>query len=162
MVGAQDPGTTFEKPRGVSKIEVRSGYAQVHLGDLGSPLADARLAVLKRVADAGISIDFLKLTPGGLSFLVQEAHADDVTRALSVAPCKTTVTGGRSIVLVYAANLRDEEGLLAKLVSIANACGVNMEHVSDMHDRMLLVTDDESARTLADRYQGEFSRSENR
>lgn len=148
--------TEFEKPRGVSTVEVRGGYAQVHVTNLAEPLADSRLRVLAAIADARISLDFLKLTQSGLSFLIQETQSTMASMALNSVSVDSQIKGGRSIVLVHAANLRDEEGLLAKLVSVAIGCGVAMEHLSDMHDRMLLVTDDGGATRLAKEFESRF------
>jgi aspartokinase len=155
---AESTQTEFEKPRGVNRVEVRDGYAQVHVSQLGAPLAESRLQALRAVASASVSIDFLKLTQGGLSFMVPEGSTGAVEPSLKELRCRFTVAPGRSIVLVHAANLRDEEGLLAKLVSIAIAAGVNIEHLSDMHDRMLLVTDDSGAKRLAKEYESQLLR----
>ncbi len=149
-------GTEFEKPRGVSGVEVREGYAQVHVQNLSEPVAGNRLDALKLVSNADISLDFLKLTHKGLSFLVPEALADTAQECLQQSGAEVSVACGRSIVLVHAVNIREEEGLLARLVSIAIGEGVPVEHVADMHDRMLLVTDDASARRLAAAYEREF------
>lgn len=109
---------------------------------------EGRLAVLQRVADARVSIDFLKLTPSGLSFLIPESHCDAVASALKDCDVHTTVRPGRSIVLVHAVNIRDEEGLIARVVQEVIASGARMDHISDMHDRMLVVVHTEDADPL--------------
>ena len=75
--------TAFEKRRGINSVESRPGFAQVHISKLGQPLMERRLQVLGAVADGGISIDFLKLTQTGLSFVVPEESAGSVSGALS-------------------------------------------------------------------------------
>src|ERR1019366_6645295 len=94
--------TDFEKRRGVSRIEVRDGFAQVHASRIREPLMEGRLAVLQCVADARVSIDFLKLTPSGLSFLIPEGQGSAVENALSGSDVHATVRPERSIVLVHA------------------------------------------------------------
>src|SRR3989304_5337634 len=113
MTPQPNAGTEFEKPRGVSKVEVRSGYAQVHVTGLPAPLPESRLAVLKAVSDAKISLDFLKLTQDGLSFLVPESLADTAKSLLNKAKVEVSVQPSCSIVLIHAVNIRDEEGLIS-------------------------------------------------
>ncbi len=108
----------------------------------------ARLQVLAAVAAAGISIDFLKLTPSGLSFLVPEGEADIVDKAVAPLGFHFSVRHDRSIVLVYAVSIRDEEGLIAGIVHTAIANDIRMDHVGDMHDRMLMVVRNEDADRL--------------
>src|SRR5579872_2668374 len=141
----------FENRRGVSRVEVRDGLAQVHASRIAQPLMEGRLSVLQCVADARVSIDFLKLTPSGLSFLIPEGQSAAVEAALKACEVHTTVRPGRSIVLVHAVNMRDEEGLIARVVQEVIASGARMDHISDMHDRMLVVVHTEDAAPLKKR-----------
>jgi len=52
-------------------------------------------------------------------------------------------------VLVHAVSIRDEEGLIAGIVHTAIALGIRIDHVGDMHDRMLMVVQKEDAERLA-------------
>jgi aspartokinase len=143
-------GTDFEKRRGVSRVEVRDGYAQVHASRMPDPIIDGRLGVLQLVANALVSIDFLKLTPSGLSFLIQESQAQKVEDVLKKSDVHFSVKPGRSVVLVHAVNMRDEEGLIARIVREVIASGARMDHISDMHDRVLVVVHTEDAGRLRD------------
>lgn len=140
--------TEFEKRRGVSDVEVRGGYAQVHVSQLGSPLMATRLTVLESVGAATISIDFLKLTPSGLSFLALVDRSADIERVLHDLGVRFSVRKDRSIVLVHGVNIRDEEGLIARIVESAISSGVKVEHISDMHDRVLIVVESGEAEQL--------------
>ncbi len=133
--------TAFERPRGVSQVETRKGFCQVHVEGLPDPLVPKRLEALKAVADESISIDFLKLTPRGLSFVAPADRAGDIERVLAGAQ----VARDRSVVSVHAVNIRDEEGLLAEVVQEAIALGAQIDHVGDGHDRLLLVVGDADA-----------------
>lgn len=144
-----DRGTEFEKPRGISLVDVRDGFARVVVEGLSEPVADSRLAALEAVAAAGLNIDFLKLTPHGLAFLVAEADAEKTRSAL--ARFDPVMQTPLSVVLVHAVNMRDEEGLMARALASAVESGAPIEHVSDMHDRLLIVTDQRSARALCER-----------
>lgn len=139
--------TAFERPRGVHRIETREGFSQVHVASVSE-----RAAVLAAVASARVSIDFVKLTPSGLSFIVPQQDANAVSNALAnLAP--TEIRPDRSIVLVHAVNIRDEEGLISKIVRVATEAQVDLDHIGDMHDRLLLVVPSGDAPRLADAIQ---------
>lgn len=133
--------TAFEKGRGISSVEIRRGFAQAHVLDLGDPILDKRIEVLQAIAEADISLDFLKLTHDGLSFLVKQELASRLDEALKAIQVHHTVKPGHDIVLVHAVNMRDEEGLIARVLRQAMVSGVKVEHIGDMHDRMLMVVD---------------------
>lgn len=145
--------TEFEKPRGIHTVEVRPGYAVVEVLNLSTPLDEKRLDVLRAVAKVGISVDFLKLTQTGLSFLIPQEKAELAESTLKEFGAQYEVSGERSIVMVHAVNMRDEEGLIARIVSSAIRSGVEVEHLSDMHDRMLIVCPS----VQADRLKSELS-----
>ncbi len=144
--------TEFEKRRGVSRIEVRTGFAQVHVSEIAAPAMVGRLKVLKAVSEQQVSIDFLKLTPSGLSFLVSEDRAGAVQTVLEASGFSFVVSSGRSIVLVHAVNMRDEEGLISRIVQTVIGTNVSVDHIGDMHDRLLLVVKDADAAKVAQRF----------
>ncbi|MBS1722231.1 MAG: hypothetical protein JSS66_04405 [Armatimonadetes bacterium] len=133
--------TEFEKPRGINRVEIRRGYCTAHVTGLQGEISEARVGVLKTIAEAGISIDFLKLTQGGLSFVAPEGMQEQVAQVLESAKVPFDIKGGRCIVLTFAANMRDEEGLIARVVSEVIGTGVEIDHLGDMHDRVLMVMD---------------------
>ncbi len=141
--------TAFEKQRGISQIDVRGGFAQVHVSRLGVPLVEQRLQVVRAIAEAGVSVDFFKLTPSGVSFLIAESNSDDVEQALTKMDVHYSIRKDRSVVLVHAVNMRDEEGLTARVVQQAIAGDMVVDHISDMHDRMLIVVETKFAAPLA-------------
>ncbi|RYG23700.1 hypothetical protein EON82_13180, partial [bacterium] len=127
--------TAFERPRGVSGVVPRQGYCQVHVVEIPEPLIENRLQVLKAVADDGISIDFLKLTPHGLSFVATADRAEALKRIFSAGGYKATVAAGKTVLSVHAVNIRDEEGLIAEVLREAISLGAQIDHVGDGHDR---------------------------
>lgn len=145
--------TEFEKRRGVSRIEVRHGFAQVHVSQIDGDVMQARLYVMQAVADAGISIDFLKLSPSGMSFLVPEEKAADVGAAIDPTNVHFSIRAPRSILLVHAVNIRDEEGMIANLVQTLIGTGAAVDHLGDMHDRMLMVLRTEDVERVANEFQ---------
>lgn len=145
--------TEFEKKRGVSRLEVRHGFAQVHVSQIVGDVMQGRLFVLQAVADAQISLDFLKLSPSGMSFLVPEGSAEAVQKAIEPCRFHFTIRQPRSILLVHAVNIRDEEGMIANIVQTLIATGASVDHLGDMHDRMLMVLRTEDVERVADRIQ---------
>lgn len=140
---ATSPETQFERPRGIDRVELRRGYATVHAGPVEPPYETARIGVLRRVAEAGVSVDFLKLDGPRLSFVVAEEASGRAAAALEGVPHR--VTPGRCVVLAHAANMRDEEGLIARIISRVTSTGAAVDHIGDMHDRVLVVTGEEDA-----------------
>jgi aspartate kinase len=132
--------TDFEKQRGISRVEVRTGLTQVHVLDLKSPIAKSRIKVMAAVANAGISLDFLKLTPTGLSFVIPAEKTQLTSDTLNDEGVANQLATGRGIVLVHAVNMRDEEGMIAGILRRVIETGITVDHASDMHDRILIVT----------------------
>lgn len=152
IVRTSDRETEFEKRRGVSRIEVRHGYAQVHVSQIDGDVMQGRLYVLQAVADAEISLDFLKLSPSGMSFLVPVEQADAVQAAIAACNVHFSIRQPRSILLVHAVNIRDEEGMIANIVQTLIATGASVDHLGDMHDRMLMVLKTEDVERVAERF----------
>jgi aspartate kinase len=137
--------TDFEKQRGISRVEVRTGLTQVHVLDLKAPISKSRLKVMTAVAAAGISLDFLKLTPTGLSFIVPAVDTELISKTLNNEGITNQLATGRGIVLVHAVNIRDEEGMIAGILRRVIETGITVDHASDMHNRILIVTDESQA-----------------
>ncbi len=146
--------TEFEKPRGIHRVEVRPGLVRVHISQLTGGLAESRRRVLAYIADAGVSIDFLKLTPTGLSFVVSESRAVAVEQCLTPHGYHTSFHAERSLLIIHAVNMRDEEGLISRVLAEVIRSGVELEHLGDSHDRLLIVVPDSEAEALAARLRG--------
>jgi aspartokinase len=141
--------TEFEKKRGINAVEVRRGLTRAYVSDLSEPVFESRLAVLRAVREAGLSIDFLKFAHGAMSFVADENDHDRLRAALSKIKAQVEIEGDCCIVSVHAVNMQDEEGLVARIVSEVIATGEGVDHVGDMHDRLLLVTDTKTGERLA-------------
>lgn len=144
------PQVEFERPRDVYEFETRAGYAHIHIHGMEAPLQEARIRALEGVARAGVSIDFLKLTQSGMAFLVAEEQAQKTQDALTALGMSFRAGQDYAILIVRSVNMRDENGRIAKIVSIAIGTGSRIDHLSDMHDRVLIVTPREHASELAD------------
>ncbi len=148
--------TEFEKRRGISNVEIRRGYVRVHVSRLGEPVMDGRLRVLDAIRKAGVSIDFLKFTQSGATFMAPEGTAETVRKSLQQLGVTFSIKSDRCIVLVDAVNMRDEEGLIASIVAEAIGSGARIDHLGDMHDRLLMVTEVAAGEELAERIRGRF------
>jgi aspartokinase len=146
--------TIFEKQRGISRVEVRHGYAQVHVSRIESRLMEERLRVLEAVTKANVSMDFLKLTPTGFSFMVKEEFAPVAEAALEETGVHFSIRHDRSIVLVYAVNIRDEEGVIANILKTTITTCTRVDHVGDMHDRLLMVVNSEDVERVVGQFKG--------
>jgi aspartokinase len=146
--------TAFEKQRGISQVEVRGGFAQVHVSQIRDQIHERRLQVLKAVREASVSVDFLKFTPSGLSFVISEANSGDIEKALEPLNLHCSIRKDRCVILIHAVNMRDEEGLTAQVVQEAIASGAIVDHISDMHDRMLIVAEQKYASKLQNLFMG--------
>jgi aspartokinase len=85
------------------------------------------------------------------------AEAEEVERALNAPDIKVTVQKGRDVVMVYAVNMRDEEGLIAGIVLQAIKSGAAISHISDMHDRVLMVVSKEDSMRLKEQLEGNLA-----
>lgn len=141
--------TDFERKRGELEIEVREGFSLFLVHGLPEPLAPARLEVLKAVTEAEVSLDFLKLTSDGLSFVVQESLAESTGIALERLRFPVVTATDRSVLSAWSPNLRDEEGMAARIVSAVIATGARLDHISDMHDRILFLMDKRDVQNAA-------------
>jgi hypothetical protein len=148
--------TEFEKPRGISHVEVREGFVRVNVPEIPGELHRERLAILKRVRDAVVSIDFLKFTPTGMVFLAPETQANAVEQAFGGTDIEYSLSRDRSVVTIESVNMRDEEGLIARLVAEAITSPGLVEHLGDMHDRLLIVTEKSAAHELKKRLEKKF------
>lgn len=148
--------TAFEQARGISGIEIQDGYAQVHISQLREPCASERLTVFARLKEAKIAIKLLKLTPSGLSFLIAEQDSGQLSSEMATLGVKCSVKPGRSVIEVSSANMRDEHGFIARVLSAAIGSGAHLEHVGDRHNAMLIATEKVSAPKIAESIRQEF------
>lgn len=148
--------TEFEKRRGINRVETRDGLDRIHVSGLAEPVMDSRMRVLKAIADAKISIDFLKFTASGMSFIAADTLHDEIKSCLTGLGVQFSIHRDRCILLIHAANLRDEEGLIARIVSEVIASGSAVDQLGDMHDRILLVVEKQDADELSNRITTKF------
>lgn len=148
--------TEFERPRGILEVTTEDGYSQIHAGGLPHPIHENRLLLLQTVRSSATNIKMLKMTPSGLSFLVREHDTANLEQAVSVLPFPVSIRPGRSLVYAHSVNMRDEEGLIARVLAIAIGSGGHMEHVGDRHDCLIIAAEDGDAAKIADALRAEL------
>lgn len=140
--------TEFEKHRGLHGVEIRERFANVFVPlDMQTPAS--KLEALRAIKKAHISIDFLKLAGRGISFVCALDDAHSIEECLKSAGFKPKITRDRCVLIAYGVNMRDQEGLIAKIVSILAAGTDEIDHLGDMHDRVLAVVPKDQAQDLA-------------
>lgn len=146
----------FESQRGVSRVEVRHGFAQVHV-PLGSEnLTLRRIEVLRILAEAGVSHKYLKLTLDGLAFIISGEQVERARGALEAHGIGYELNPDRSVILVHAIGMREEAGMIASILQAAIASGVHIDHIGDMHDKMFMVVEDHQAQEAAERLRSQI------
>ncbi|MEP0765975.1 MAG: hypothetical protein HRF45_05465 [Fimbriimonadia bacterium] len=149
--------TSFEPLRGVTDVRVRTGLCHLRLEGLGrEDLMPRRLHALKCLRDAGVKIDFLKLTADGFACVVVEEDSDKAIQALALVGGHVAESHGRALLSVHCVNIRDQVGIVAKIVEAVTAAGARIEQVGDSHDRILLVVEQEAGRKAANALQAAF------
>jgi aspartokinase len=148
--------TEFEKKRGISRVEVRPGLTRALVSDLPEPVTQSRLSLLQAVRQAGVSIDFVKFAHGAMSFVANDADFAPLQEALRGVPGRSELEQDCCIVIVHAVNMQDEEGLVARIVSEVIESGEAVDHIGDMHDRLLLVTDSKTGERLVGKLRQRF------
>ena len=137
--------TAFEKARGVNRVETRTEFASARIAGLQGEVHQARMAILKAVYDAEISFDFLKFAADGMSFVVPADIRENLEEVLKGSGAQFEVKGDRAVLIVHAVNMRDEAGLVAKIVSQVIESGATIEHLGEMHDRLLMLMGERGA-----------------
>lgn len=145
------PNTSIETARGISGVEVSNGHALIVVSGMNEEDSPRRmLEALRALKDADCSIDFLKISGTGFSFIVPEGGSEAATTALRAAGFEADALAGRSIITVRAPNIRDESGLVARIAQLVVRSGATIEQVGDMHSSVQVVVETPKADKAAD------------
>ncbi len=132
--------TPIDTPRGVQDVDLEEGYALVEVRGLPPWETSARRReALKAVESAGISIDLFKITHDGFSFVVPDSLAEKTHDALCQVGFQPNVLSDQAILLVATPNVRDADGLLARICSEVIMAGAEIQHLGDMHTGVMIV-----------------------
>lgn len=132
--------TAIDTPRGVLGVEVEEGYALVEVRGLQPwEISTKRREALKAIEEAGISIDLFKITVNGFSFVIADAVAGKTYEALNKAGFHPNVLRDQAILVVATPNVRDADGLLARICFEVVNAGAEIQHLGDMHTGVMIV-----------------------
>ncbi|ATY84973.1 aspartate kinase [Kyrpidia spormannii] len=123
----RDPGDRL-----VTGITQTSRIVQIKIAQpSGAP--PVHRAVFQAMADAGISVDFINVGPGGVAFTVSEAEAgraEQILRHLGVEP---EIVPGCAKVSVVGAGIAGVPGVMARVVGALAEEGVEILQSADSH-----------------------------
>jgi len=144
------PGTTitntvlYEQKRGkyVTAVAHITRVAQVMIetpGDDGSIEYD----IFHRLADAGVSVDLINVSPDEKKFIITEDAADSASEALKDLGVDVTIRSGCAKISVIGAGMRGMPGVMAKVVAALREAQVRILQTSDSHLTISVLTDEQ-------------------
>lgn len=112
--------------------------------------------IFRALADAGISVDLINVSPGLKSFIVKEELADKASRVLGTLGLEPQVRRGCAKVSVVGSGMRGLPGVMANVVEALQEAGVRILQTSDSHVTIscLVASEDltKAVRALHDRF----------
>jgi aspartate kinase len=147
--------STFEKERGVTSVTVRGPYAFLSVGlDVDRT---RHLGVYDTLAEAGVSINLVKLHEAGLSFVVSEEDLAGARKALRDADFAVAVTPSVSMVSVYAAGMRSMSGVMARIAGALLRASVPIVQTGDGPDTVFCLVESDLAGRAVEALRAEFA-----
>ncbi len=148
---------SFERERGVSGISVSPEVTYLFVR---APEADdiplKRQQILDILREANISIFLIKLQRQGLSFALHAGDTERACREMEARGYQLTVRPRRRMVSIFAQNMRELHGVLARTAEMLYELGVAIEQISDAHNRLTLLIDAEYASEVVNRLRKAF------
>lgn len=147
----------FEKERGVLSIEAETGrsFVLVDLSGQGAGASSA-LQVLSPLAEGGLPIQFLRIHPDCLSFVVAQADLPRVRETLAEAGVPFEASESCAVITVVAPNMRSIPGLMARMGETLFGRAVGVYQMADSHSSVSCVIADEHLADAAEALRGEF------
>lgn len=143
---------SFERERGVSAIQVsrEATYLFVRAPDT-SLLPAQRQRILNLLREAEIPIFLIKLQRNGLSFGVDSELAARACETLEAHGFRVSVKPRRVMVSIFAQNMRELHGVIARIAEVLYEAGVAIEQMSDAHNRITCLIEAERAPLVVER-----------
>jgi aspartokinase len=151
---------SFERERGVSAIQVsrEATYLFVRVADTGY-LPQQRQHILNLLREAEIPIFLIKLQRNGLSFGVDSELAARACESLEAHGFRVSVKPRRVMVSIFAQNMRELHGVIARIAEVLYEAGVAIEQMSDAHNRITCLIEAERAPLVVERLCAAFGLS---
>lgn len=151
---------SFEREPGVTDIRVEVGVVLV-LVHFTHDIPLNRLRVLRKLAEARVPVNQVKLQPEGLSFVVGENYANTCKDLLNEKNSRVVLLENMSLISTIAGAMRDLSGVIAKICEALLSVGILHRQTGDAYDSVLFLvpTEDAPRAELALRKQFELSES---
>jgi aspartate kinase len=91
------------------------------------------LAIFRCLAEAGISLDMIYVSPRRISFIIEHRWSKQAEEVLREFPVKVQIESGMAKVSAVGAGMRGVPGVMARVVSALQRAGVNIYQTTDSH-----------------------------
>lgn len=164
--GSHSPGTIVQ---GVGpEVEIRGdrvvtgiahigGMAQVQLETTADfNQAELGLAIFQGLAQAGISLDMIYVSPHRISFILEERWALEAQALLSGFPVEVHIESGMAKVSTVGAGMRGVPGVMARVVAALQAAGVTIFQTTDSHANISCLVREAEVEAAVQALHGQF------
>ncbi len=149
---------SFERERGVSAIVVSPEVAYLSVrSEWDEDPLQVRQRALRALEQAGTSIFLIKIQRSGLSFGVDAEAMQTACEVLHSERFRVSVKPRRRMVSIFAQNMRELHGVLAKTAEVLNSAGVALEQISDAHNRLTCLIASEHTEEVVKRLRRAFN-----
>ncbi|MDC3414087.1 aspartate kinase [Aquibacillus sp. 3ASR75-11] len=133
VTSSRDPERGRDIPdRLVTGIAHISGITQIRVKAKEEPY-QLQSEVFKAMAEAGISVDFINISPTGVVYTIQEAHTDKAVEVLQGLQYKPELTKNCAKVSMVGAGMTGVPGVTAKIVHTLTNSGIQILQSADSH-----------------------------
>ncbi|NLY75240.1 MAG: aspartate kinase [Firmicutes bacterium] len=142
---SDDLGTLISDGNGIGQVEIRgdkvvTGLA--HLADMALVKIQSDedlnkngqvLKVFQLMANAGISVDMIQVSPNQIGFILEEGLADRAKEILSNENLRISAEKGFAKVAIVGSGMRGVPGVMARMVKGLQQAGISIYHSTDSH-----------------------------
>ena len=133
---------TFERERGVYRIELTRGLAHVAVTVGDGPDRTERIQrILAALAEAQIPIFLIKLHRDSLTFGVEAGRLEHVERCLGSAASDCTAQRDLALATVLATSMSDLTGVMVSIADALQRASARLIGVGDSHNSVQLLID---------------------
>lgn len=163
---SESPGTKitntvfYEQKRG-KPVTAVAHITQVAQVVIHTPEDDGTLEyeIFQRLADAGVSVDLINVSPNEKKFIVSEEAATNAKQALTDLNVEVVVRPGCAKISVIGAGMRGIPGVMAKVVAALREAQVRILQTSDSHLTISVLTDEKDLEQATQALHRHFSLS---
>ena len=120
--------------RVVTGIAHIGGMVQVQLETVADfNQSELGLAIFQDLAEAGISLDMIYVSPSRISFILENCWAARAQALLADFPVEVKIESGMAKVSVVGAGMRGVPGVMAQVVAALHGASVNIFQTTDSH-----------------------------